>query len=139
MFAVLCGMAPSDAGSLRRSNGEQLYKGRSVCTRQHRRRDLEALRRSVPLCGRLRLPALVRAAVHLRAVALDSVLRHRFQLRPYVFSSQMTPAPGIGLDVARIESDSRQVRRLIGVWSSVAPLYYGDFYPLAPYGTEPTA
>ncbi len=58
---------------------------------------------------------------------------------PYGFSSQMTPAPGIGLDVARIESDSRQVRRLIGEWRSVAPLYYGDFYPLAPYGTEPTA
>jgi alpha-galactosidase len=58
---------------------------------------------------------------------------------PYVFWSQMTPAPGIGLDVARVESDSRQLQRLIGEWRSVAPLYYGDFWPLTPYSTEPTA
>ena len=57
----------------------------------------------------------------------------------YVFWSQMTPAAGIGLEVARVESDSRQLKKLIGEWRSVAPLYYGDFYPLTPYNTEPTS
>jgi len=51
----------------------------------------------------------------------------------------MTPAAGIGLDVARVESDSFQLQKLIGEWRSIAPLYYGDFYPLTPYGTEPTS
>ena len=27
----------------------------------------------------------------------------------------------------RIESDTRQVQRLVGEWRSIAPLYYGDF------------
>ena len=31
------------------------------------------------------------------------------------------------------------MQRLIGEWRSVAPFYYGDFYPLTPYSTESTA
>jgi alpha-galactosidase len=60
-------------------------------------------------------------------------------LDAYIFWSQMTPAPGIGLDVARLESESVQVQRLVGEWRSIAPLYYGDFWPLTPYTTEATA
>jgi alpha-galactosidase len=60
-------------------------------------------------------------------------------LDPYIFWSQMTPAPGIGLDVGRLESESVQVQRLIGEWRSIALLYYGDFWPLTPYTTEATA
>jgi alpha-galactosidase len=51
----------------------------------------------------------------------------------------MTPAPGIGLDIERIESDAEQLRKLTGEWRSIAGLYYGDYYPLTPYSTEPTA
>jgi alpha-galactosidase len=41
--------------------------------------------------------------------------------------------------VSRVESDSRQLQMFIGEWRSIAPLYYGDFYPLTPYSTEPTS
>ncbi len=32
-----------------------------------------------------------------------------------------------------------KLQRLVGEWRSIAPLYYGDFYPLTPYSTEATA
>jgi alpha-galactosidase len=51
----------------------------------------------------------------------------------------MTPAVGIGLDVERLESDAPAIQRLLGEWRAVAELYYGDYYPLTPYSTEPTA
>jgi alpha-galactosidase len=51
----------------------------------------------------------------------------------------MTPAAGTGMDFERMESNAAQLRKLTGEWRSIASLYYGDYYPLTPYSTEPTA
>ncbi len=112
-----------------------------TCASGGRRLDLETLRRSVPLWRSdfAYEPSSMQQFTFGLSLWIPYFGTGFNSVDPYVFWSQMTPAAGIGLDVTRIESDSRQVQRLIGQWRSVAPLYYGDFYPLTPYSTEPTA
>jgi alpha-galactosidase len=112
-----------------------------TCASGGRRLDLETLRRSVPLWRSdfAYEPSSMQQFTFGLSLWIPYFGTGFNSLDPYVFWSQMTPAAGIGLDVTRIESDARQVQRLIGQWRSVAPLYYGDFYPLTPYSTEPTA
>jgi len=112
-----------------------------TCASGGRRLDLETLRRSVPLWRSdfAYEPSSMQQFTFGLSLWIPYFGTGFNSVDPYVFWSQMTPAPGIGLDVARIESDSRQAQRLIGEWRSIAPLYYGDFYPLTSYSTEPTA
>ena len=112
-----------------------------TCASGGRRLDLETLRRSVPLWRSdfAYEPSSMQQFTYGLSLWIPYFGTGFNSVDPYVFWSQMTPAPGIGLDVARVESDSRQLQRLIGEWRSVAPLYYGDFWPLTPYSTEPTA
>ena len=112
-----------------------------TCASGGRRLDLETLRRSVPL-WRSDLayePSSMQQFTYGLSLWIPYFGTGFNSVDPYIFWSQMTPAPGIGLDVARVEADSRQLQRLIGEWRSVAPLYYGDFWPLTPYSTGSTA
>jgi len=59
-------------------------------------------------------------------------------LDPYIFRSQMAPAIGIGLEAGRYEQGYERLRKLVAQWRQVADYYYGDYYPLTPYGTEST-
>ncbi len=112
-----------------------------TCASGGRRLDLETLRRSVPLWRSdfAYEPSSMQQFTYGLSLWIPYFGTGFNSLDPYVFWSQMTPAPGIGLDVARVESDSRQLRHLVGEWRSIAPLYYGDFYPLTPYTTESTS
>jgi alpha-galactosidase len=112
-----------------------------TCASGGRRLDLETLRRSVPLWRSdfAYEPSAMQQLTYGLSLWIPYFGTGFNSLDPYIFWSQITPAPGIGLDVARLESDSAQVQRLVGEWRSIAPLYYGDFWPLTPYATEATA
>ena len=112
-----------------------------TCASGGRRLDLETLRRSVPLwrSDYAYDPPAMQQLTYGLALWVPYFGTGFNSTDPYIFWSQMTPAPGIGLDIERIESDAAQLRKLTGEWRSIADLYYGDYYPLTPYSTEPTA
>ncbi len=112
-----------------------------TCASGGRRLDLETLRRSVPLwrSDYAYEPSAMQQFTYGLSLWIPYFGTAFNSVDPYVFWSQMTPAPGIGLDVARVESDAKQVQKLTGDWRSIAPMYYGDFYPLTSYSTESTA
>jgi alpha-galactosidase len=112
-----------------------------TCASGGRRLDLETLRRSVPLwrSDYAYDPPAMQQLTYGLALWVPYFGTGFNSTDPYIFWSQMTPAPGIGLDIERIESDAAQLRKLTGEWRSIAGLYYGDYYPLTPYSTEPTA
>ncbi len=51
----------------------------------------------------------------------------------YVFRSQMTPGIITSWDLRRKDADTDAMRKLVEQWRTVAPNYYGDFYPLTSY------
>jgi alpha-galactosidase len=112
-----------------------------TCASGGRRLDLETLRRSVPLwrSDYAYDPPAMQQLTYGLALWVPYFGTGFNSSDPYIFWSQMTPAPGIGLDIERIESDAAQLRKLTGEWRSIASLYYGDYYPLTPYSTEATA
>ena len=112
-----------------------------TCASGGRRLDLETLRRAVPLwrSDYAYVPAPMQQFTYGLALWVPYFGTAFNSLDPYIFWSQMTPAVGIGLDVERLESDAPAIQRLLGEWRAVAELYYGDYYPLTPYSTEPTA
>jgi alpha-galactosidase len=112
-----------------------------TCASGGRRLDLETLRRSVPLwrSDYAYDPPAMQQLTYGLALWVPYFGTGFNSTDPYIFWSQMTPAPGIGLDIERIEADAAQLRRLTAEWRSIAALYYGDYYPLTPYSTEPTA
>lgn len=112
-----------------------------TCSSGGRRLDLETLRRSVPLWRSdfAYVPASMQQFTYGLSLWIPYFGTGFNSLDPYIFWSQATPALATGLDVARIESDAPGLNRLMGQWRSVADLYYGNFYPLTPYSTEPTA
>ncbi len=111
-----------------------------TCASGGRRLDLETLRRSVPLWRSdfAYEPSAMQQQTYGLALWVPYFGTAFNSLDPYIFWSQMTPAAGIGLDVARLEAEPAQAQRLVNEWRSIASLYYGDFWPLTPYSTEPT-
>ncbi len=111
-----------------------------TCASGGRRNDLETLRRAVPLWR--------------SDFAYESSPMQQFtygmafwipyfgtgvnSLDPYVFRSQMTPAVGIGMDLRRVPQGYARFHQLVNQWRSIAPYYYGDYYPLTPYSTSDT-
>ena len=57
---------------------------------------------------------------------------------PYAFWSNSAPGFGSGIDLREKKIDYATLRRLLGQWRSIAPYYYGDFYPLTPYNVDKT-
>ncbi len=112
-----------------------------TCASGGRRLDLETLRRSVPLwrSDYAYDPPAMQQLTYGLALWVPYFGTAFNSTDPYIFWSQMTPATGSGLDIERIESDAAKLRKLLGEWRSIADLYYGDYYPLTPYSTEPTA
>jgi alpha-galactosidase len=112
-----------------------------TCASGGRRLDLETLRRSVPLwrSDYAYVPASMQQFTYGLSYWIPYFGTGFNSVDPYIFWSQMSPAPGIGLDVGRIESESKQLERLIAQWRSIADLYYGDFYALTPYSTDSTS
>jgi alpha-galactosidase len=63
----------------------------------------------------------------------------RTPIEPYAFWSNAAPSLGSGIDVRVRELDYAALRRLLAEWRSVAPCYYGDYYPLTSYSLENTS
>ncbi len=57
-------------------------------------------------------------------------------VEPYAFWSNAAPSFGSGIDIRVKTIDYAALRRLFGEWRSVAPYYYGDYYPLMPYSLD---
>jgi len=60
-------------------------------------------------------------------------------VEPYAFWSNAGQTVGMGIDVRIKELDYPAIRRLLAQWRTVAPNYYGDFYPLTPWTRDPAA
>ncbi len=60
-------------------------------------------------------------------------------VEPYAFWSNVAPSLGLGIDVRLHELDYVTLRRLIAAWRTIAPDFYGDFYPLTPWTRDDTA
>jgi len=112
-----------------------------TCAGGGRRNDIETLRRAVPLwrsdfagdpAGMQMQTYGLSLWVPYFGTAISSV-------DPYLFRSQMTPAVGVGFDVDKVEELREPLLKLIRQWKEIADFYYGDFYPLTPYSTEPSA
>ena len=109
------------------------------CASGGRRNDLESLRRAV---------ALHPTDYRYDDLPVKQAMRHSlFQWMPffggpvlplervdaYAFRSTMGLSTVVGFDLRREELDLDLLRRLMAEWHEVAPLYYGDFYPLTAY------
>lgn len=57
-------------------------------------------------------------------------------VEPYAFWSTATPAINLTLDIRQRGIDYAKLRELIREWRSVNTYYYGDYYPLLPYGHD---
>jgi len=62
----------------------------------------------------------------------------RTPVEPYAFWSNAAPSLGSGIDLRVKTIDYAALRRLVAAWRSVAPYYYGDYYPLTPYSLDAT-
>ena len=58
---------------------------------------------------------------------------------PYCFWSDVTPSLVCLFDVRIKDLDYDAIRRLIDGWRKINQYYYGDYYPLTPYGLDETA
>jgi len=109
------------------------------CASGGRRNDLESMRRAVSLHP---------TDHRYDDLAVKQAMRHSlFQWLPffggpvlpldrvdaYAFRSTMGLSTCIGFDLRRGELDIDLLRKLMTEWHEVAPLYYGDFYPLTDY------
>jgi len=54
-------------------------------------------------------------------------------VHPYAFWSNAVPALGCGIDIREKGLDYPELLKLFADWRSIAPDFYGDYYPLTPY------
>jgi hypothetical protein len=57
----------------------------------------------------------------------------------YGFRSGMAPMTGLGYDTRRKDYDYALLRKLVAEWKQVAPNYYGDYWPLTAWHSDPDA
>ena len=112
-----------------------------TCASGGRRDDLETLRRAVPLwrSDYAFEPAAMQQLTYGMALWMPYFGTAVNSLDPYIFRSQMTPATAVGLEPGRQENGVARFLRLMADWRQIANCYYGDYYPLTPYSTSPSA
>ena len=112
-----------------------------TCASGGRRNDLETLRRSVPLWRSDFAYEMtpMQGFTYGMAFWIPYFGTGINSVDPYIFRSQMTPAVGIGMDLRRTPGTYPRFLALTKQWRSIAPFYYGDFYPLTSFSTEDTA
>jgi alpha-galactosidase len=111
-----------------------------TCASGGRRNDLETLRRAVPLWRSdfAYEPAAMQQLTYGLSFWVPYFGTAFNSLDPYIFYSQMTPATALGLEPSRQEIGYERILKLLANWRQVAAFYYGDYYPLTPYGTGST-
>jgi alpha-galactosidase len=108
------------------------------CASGGRRNDVESLRRAVPLTrSDYLLEPVEPLSQQMQTLGMAQWIPFfgtgTSGVDPYVFRSQMTPAIITSWDLRRKDADTTAMRRLVEQWRTVAPNYYGDFYPLSSY------
>jgi alpha-galactosidase len=108
------------------------------CASGGRRNDVESLRRAVPLTrSDYLLEPVEPISQQMQTLGMAQWIPFfgtgTSGVDPYVFRSQMTPAIITSWDLRRKDADTAAMRKLVEQWRTVAPNYYGDFYPLTSY------
>jgi len=107
------------------------------CASGGRRDDLETMRRAVPLL-RTDLEQVPEAhqsvtfGFDLWLPYHDSV---NWERSSYGFRSTLAPFLALNWDVREIGFNFEQARQFIQEWQHTVPYFFGDFYPVSPYGT----
>lgn len=123
------------------------------CASGGRRNDLETLRRSVPLLRSDYLFEPSGQQAHHYGLSLwvpyhgTGTLAGKSAIglntdegvKQYDFRSHMSPSLNTAWDLRDENMDYDKMRRLIGEFKTVSPLYLGDFYPLTPYSLSSDA
>ncbi len=125
-----------------------------TCASGGRRNDLETLRRAVPLWRSdyayepIGHQGMTYGLSFLLPYHGTGTVAHvdapyygagKTPVQPYAFWSNACPAIACGFDMRIKDLDYDALRTLFQQWRSIAPYYYGDFYPLTPYTIEPDA
>ena len=108
-----------------------------TCASGGRRNDLETLRRSVPLLRSDYILEPVAQQLHTYGIAFWMPFYGTGvnSTDPYVFRSQAAcPHLTACYDMRNREIDYAALRRLYRQWRQIADYYFGDYYPLTPYG-----
>lgn len=118
---------------LRRRHPDMLIDS---CASGGRRNELETLRRAAPLLRSDYIIEPVGNQCHTNGIAswipyhgTGSGAIHMYMLR-----SALCPSFNACFDMRRKDLDYDLVRRVIGQWREFAECYFGDYYPLMPYG-----
>jgi alpha-galactosidase len=109
-----------------------------TCASGGRRDDLETLRRAVPLHRSDYIFEPVGQQCHTYGLAMW-VPFYGIGINtddPYIVRSMMCPSFGTGPDLRREGVDYSGWRRRGAEWRSIAPYFYGDYYPLTPYSLD---
>ncbi len=106
---------------------------------------METLRRSVPLHkSDMEHPNLTAKQTQLHGLALwvpyfGAPVYPADRVDVYGFRSGMAPMTGLGYDTRRKDYDYALLRKLVAEWKQVAPNYYGDYWPLTAWHSDPDA
>ena len=106
------------------------------CASGGRRNDLETMRRAVALHSTdhryddLPVKQAIRHSLFQWLPFFGGPVLPLEKVDAYAFRSTMGLSTCIGFDLRREDLDLDLLRRLMTEWHEVAPLYYGDFYPL---------
>lgn len=110
------------------------------CASGGRRNDLETLRRAVPLLRSDYILEPVGQQGHTYGISLWMPYYGTGvnSLDTYVFRSQMCPSITACYDMRpEHKQDFGPLRTLYAQWKEIAPLYFGDYYPLTDYSLSP--
>ena len=114
------------------------------CASGGRRNDLETLRRGVALhptdhrYDDLPVKQAIRHSLFQWMPFFGGPVKPLDRVDPYAFRSTMGLSTCVGFDL-RQEHDLDLLRKLMTEWHEVAPLFYGDFYPLTSYSLSDDA
>jgi alpha-galactosidase len=124
---------------LRRRHPDMLIDS---CASGGRRNDLETLRRAVPLLRSDYIMEPVGNQCHTYGISFwmpyYGTGTGSGAIDPYLLRSVMCPHFTACFDVRRKDLPYDMIRRVMGQWRKFAECYFGDYYPLTPYGLERT-
>lgn len=111
-----------------------------ACASGGRRDDLESMRRAVPLLRTdfEQSPEGNQCATYGFDLWLPYHDGVNWENVLYNFRSNMAPFLQLNWDVRKKDFNYDQGRKLLGQWRTVAPYFFGDFYPLSEYSTADT-
>jgi alpha-galactosidase len=117
---------------LRRRHPDMLIDS---CASGGRRNDLETLRRAVPLLRSDYIIEPVGNQGHTYALSfwMPYYGTGSGAIDAYMIRSVLCPHFTACFDMRKKDLNYEEARRLLGQWKTIAPCFFGDYYPLTPY------